>query len=172
MTGSPTAPTRTAGDNSTKLATTAYVDRIGVQQIVSDQDGTFATITVTIPSDNSKPQITEGEEVLSVAITPKSATSKLVIQGFLNLSASGADNVTTALFQDAGVDAIYATGSRLSSVSTTSNILYTMISGTTSAITFSVRVGANSAIAYFNGPGSAIYNGVGYSTLMVTEIGA
>jgi len=43
LTGNPTAPTQTAGDNSTKIATTAYVDRLGGGTVTS---GTY-TPTIT-----------------------------------------------------------------------------------------------------------------------------
>jgi len=43
FTGNPTAPTQTAGDNSTKIATTAYVDRLGGGTVTS---GTY-TPTIT-----------------------------------------------------------------------------------------------------------------------------
>lgn len=39
FTGSPTAPTQTAGDNSTKLATTAYVDQRAFSAAVPTQSG-------------------------------------------------------------------------------------------------------------------------------------
>ena len=48
--------------------------------------------------DNSLPQITEGEEVLSVAITPVNASSTLRIRFMANLGVSSASNVGAALF--------------------------------------------------------------------------
>lgn len=51
LTGSPTAPTQTALDNSTKLATTAYVDNaVQAQQLYSDIQGVlFSTSTMLGP---------------------------------------------------------------------------------------------------------------------------
>jgi hypothetical protein len=37
LTGSPTAPTQTSGDNSTKIATTAYVDKLGSTSLIRNE---------------------------------------------------------------------------------------------------------------------------------------
>lgn len=51
LTGNPTAPTQSGGDNSTKLATTAYVDsthgELGYAQITANQTGITADADVT-----------------------------------------------------------------------------------------------------------------------------
>ncbi len=44
LTGSPTAPTQTANDNSTKLATTAYVDAAILVQAKKTIIGSFQSI--------------------------------------------------------------------------------------------------------------------------------
>ena len=61
--------------------------------------------TTIIPHDNTIPQKTEGDEFLTLAITPKSALSKLKIEvhGFWGTTA--ANWLTVALFQDDGVNA-------------------------------------------------------------------
>ena len=44
-----------------------------VLQVVQTQTGAVATTTVTIPFDDTIPQITEGAEFITLAITPKSS---------------------------------------------------------------------------------------------------
>ncbi len=81
-----TATTQAQADNSTKVATDAYVDRVGVQQVVVTQTGAVASGTTVIPYDDTIPQNTEGDEYITRSITPKSATSKLVIDVVFNFA--------------------------------------------------------------------------------------
>lgn len=46
LTGAPTAPTQTAGDNSTKIATTAYVDRVKYLRLTGSGTGAATTISI------------------------------------------------------------------------------------------------------------------------------
>ncbi len=50
------------------------------QAPVTTQTGTVATGTTVIPADNTIPQITEGVEFMTLAFTPKIATSRLEIE--------------------------------------------------------------------------------------------
>ncbi|HXJ72736.1 MAG TPA: hypothetical protein VNM37_07775, partial [Candidatus Dormibacteraeota bacterium] len=103
-------PTLAQANNTVAPANTAYVDRVAVQQVVVTQTGAVATGTTLIPLDDTIPQKTEGDEYMTLAITPKSATSKLVIEITLCASQNiaGSNNVIVALFQDAGNDALAA----------------------------------------------------------------
>ncbi|MDP7151180.1 MAG: head decoration protein [Paracoccaceae bacterium] len=51
LTGSPTAPTATAGDNTTKLATTAFVQNAVSSSAVAALDD-IGNVTISAPSDN------------------------------------------------------------------------------------------------------------------------
>jgi hypothetical protein len=51
LTGTPTAPTQTSGDNSTKIATTAYVDSAVTAGTVS-AIGDVGDVTITTPAEN------------------------------------------------------------------------------------------------------------------------
>lgn len=175
--GSSTATTQTAGDNSTKVATTAYADRVGVQQVVSTITGAVATGTTTIPNDNTIPQNTEGDQYMSLAITPKSATSKLEItvtfMGSTNNAAAVVFNVV--LFQDTTANALAVAASTSIGANNPQAISfkYTMTSGTTSSTTFKVRAGSNSAgTTTFNGTsGGQLYGGAYVSSIVIEEIG-
>jgi hypothetical protein len=170
MTGATvTATTQAISDNSTKVATTAYVDR-QAGQVVSTQNGALATGTTTIPADNTIPQITEGDQYMTLAITPKSATSRLVIDIVWQGSHSAGTYLIAALFQDATANALAAIG--VHSAGAGSHVILTfrhvMTSGTTSATTFRVRAGSNSAgTTTFN---NGFFNGVMASTITICEV--
>jgi hypothetical protein len=139
-------------------------------QMVSTETGAVATGTTTIPADDTIPQITEGDQYMSLAITPKSATSKLVIEALWQ----GAFLITVALFQDATAGALAATWapSPTSGAAISTSLRHVMTSGTTSATTFKIRVGGNTAgTTTFNGfGGGRLYGGVMASSIVIREV--
>lgn len=144
-------------------------------QVVSVFNGSVATGTTTIPYDDTIPQITEGDEYMTLAITPKSATSKLVIKVVFNYSQTGAATATTlALFQDSTANALAATGQTVDATTYLHQLVleYTMTSGTTSETTFRVRAGDSaSETLTFNGvSGARKYGGVMASSITITEV--
>jgi hypothetical protein len=147
-----------------------------VLQVKNFQTGTYATGTTLLPFDNTIPQITEGNQYLSLAITPISATSKLLIQVNIVMSSSALNFCTAALFQDSTANAI-AASSVYASVATgivIPSFNYFMTSGTTSATTFTVRAGTNNAgTTTVNGQsGGQSFGGVCSSSITITEIAA
>lgn len=169
-----TATTQAQATNNTTVGTTGYADRIGVQQSVSTITGAVATGSTAIPFDDSIPQSNEGDQYMSLAITPKSATSKLKITVVGNFGLSSADEFGMALFQDSTADAL-AVASVLGSATSTVQavIVYEMVSGTTSATTFKVRAGVSGGTTItFNGRGAGrIYGGKMASSITIEEIG-
>lgn len=145
------------------------------KQIVNTITGTVATGTTTIPYIDSIPQNTNGDQYMSLSITPKSATSTLVIDVVFNGSCSAGQNMTVALFQDSTANALAAVSEApaLNNNLTTIFLRYEMTSGTTSSTTFKVRAGMNtSATLTFNGSsGGRIFGGVCASSITITEIG-
>lgn len=133
------------------------------------------TTTTTLPVDDTIPQITEGFEVMTQAITPISATNKLIIEvvGFGSHSVA-ATAISFALFQDATSNALAAAAT----VATTSTgpaqvpLGHIMTSGTTSSTTFRVRAGGNQAGTFtFNGNSSArLFGAITKSYIKITEI--
>lgn len=176
ITGNGVAVTQSAFNNSTRIATTAYADRVGVQQIVTTSSGAVATGTTTIPFDDTIPQNTEGDEYLTRSITPKSATSTLIIEVELCVSTSIAAGVILALFQDSTANAL-ATKYAFCDTAfgrDTVTLRHVMTSGTTSATTFKVRAGMDSAgTLTVNGSNTArLFGGTLTSTITITEIGS
>lgn len=166
--------TATQATNSTTAASSGYVDRVAVQQVVSTITGAVATGTTAIPQDDTIPQNTEGDQYMSLAITPKSATSKLRILVVVNGVASAGNSIIAALFQDTTASALAAGKTALGGNALVSQIKfeYEMTSGTTSATTFKVRAGGSSGTFTFNGESSArILGGALASSILIEEIG-
>jgi len=147
-----------------------------VQAVEATPIVTVVTCATAIPYDDTIPQNTEGNEVITVTITPTSATNRLVIEFDAGqTSINGTGRVMSALFQDATAGALAAAsedfGGTTDSVSL--HLKHEMAAGTTSATTFKIRVGATSgATAYVNSSnaGSRIFGGVAAARLRVTEI--
>lgn len=144
-------------------------------QAVYTEISALATGTTVIPADDTIPQNTEGDEYFTAAITPKSATNLLRIDVtvFLSNSFAGSNFITAALFQDAAADAIAAGAEVMSAANQTLCIHFThwMVAGTTSATTFKVRAGGNSAgTTTFNGNGGTrLFGGRCASSITITE---
>jgi len=142
-------------------------------QMVSTQTGAVATGTTTVPADDTIPQNTEGDQYMSLAVTPQSATSKLIIRVTVNWSLSTLGNsAIIALFQDSTANALatvaqtqYVAGS----VNTTT-FTHVMTSGTTSATTFKVRAGPVAAgTLTFNGQAAGRFFGGTYASGITIE---
>lgn len=173
--GNATGTTQTQANNSTRLSTTAYVDRVALQQEVATIVAAVATGTTTIPRDDTIPQNTEGDQYMTLSITPKSATSILEIDVVFNGTNSATGTFTIGLFQDTTANALAAVGQYISSAGNLYNVKlnYKMTSGTTSATTFKVRAGSDQAgTTTFNGSASnRLYGGVFASSIRIREIG-
>lgn len=146
-------------------------------QTVNVQVATSSTGSTAIPIDDSKPQNTEGDEYMTRAITPSSASNKLLITVVLHGSHSADNRITAALFQDSAADAL-AVGRTFTGTTEAGTVTfnYHMTAGTTSATTFKVRAGGGSgtgATFTFNGSGgSRIYGGALVSSITIEEIKA
>lgn len=144
-----------------------------VQAVEGTPYTTYATIATDMPVDNTIPQNTEGDEVVTVSITPTSATNRLVIEAECFGMIDNAGTIAMAVFQDTTANALAATaeGGAASSV-VGLRIRHEMAAGTTSATTFKIRVGPSAAAAnfYINGDSSArLFGGVGAARVRVTE---
>ena len=145
-----------------------------VVQVVNFTTGALATGTTTIPTDDTIPQITEGNQYLSLAITPTSATNKLFFQVIVMAAHSTDLWLSVAIFQNSIANAIAATAG-YQGVGTGGLVVplnFYMTSGTTSSTTFTVRCGGHSGgTLTFNGQnGSRFFGGVMSSSITITEI--
>lgn len=163
--------------NAAAAAAAALKQSGDTVQMVSSESGTVATGTTVIPLDNTIPQSTEGDQYLTVSITPASASNTLVIDAVLMLANSAAGGrLMVALFQDATASALAVTSQTFASAgqSQTIRLRHIMAAGTTSATTFKIRAGANNAgTTTLNGEaGAQLFGGAAASSLTVTEIKA
>lgn len=145
-------------------------------QLVSTISTGVATGTTQLPCDDTIPQNTEGDQYMSLAITPRNAASKLEISvvwcGATNYA--GVATITAALFQDSTANALACAPMISNAVNGMVAIAfkYTMTAGTTSSTTFKVRAGVNGAnTTTFNGNvGSRFYGGVMTSSITIREV--
>lgn len=144
-----------------------------VVQVVSTNYSAVATGTTTIPHDDTIPQITEGTEFMTQAITPKSATNILVIEAEMSCSHSANSQRIGALFQDATVNALAAKAAYMLTVDNPVivRVTHTMTAGTTSSTTFRLRGGGDAGGTFtFNGvSGARKFGGVTLSNIKITE---
>jgi hypothetical protein len=158
-------------------STTAASARLkvgGTLQIESTMPGLSNSGATVIPSDNSIPQNNEGDQYMDLSFTPQSTASTLLIDVVTMVANSTANQfVTSALFSSSSTNALRAAGSLLPVANnpTTFSFKHRITGLTTTARTFSVRIGTNSTgVVTFNGFNSTgIFNGVAPSSLTITE---
>lgn len=137
---------------------------------------TVTTCSTAIPADNTIPQNTEGNEVITCAITPGSASTTLIIRCVIPIATNthASKYVTAALFQDSTAGALAATAQfRVAAAETRSIVLeHKMTSGTTSATTFKVRVGpdANTVYTLADSAGTRLFGGVATIVMTIDEV--
>jgi len=144
-----------------------------VQQVRAAFSG-FQNIINQIPLDDTIPQNTEGDEILSVTITPTNVNSILVIDAVV-FGLTGGNDAVYAIFQDSTVNALFATASfHTNNRPGTTSIQAYITAGTTSATTIKLRAGYSvpGGSLCINGDTSRAFFGGGTipnTTLFVTE---
>ena len=146
-----------------------------VLQMVNSTTGAVATGTTLIPSDDTIPQSTEGDQYMTLAVTPRGATNNLRIDVVVQVASSAAGGrMAAALFQDSTANALAVSIQGFIDANKPMMLSFThfMVAGTTSATTFKVRVGNSAAgTTTFNGAsGARLYGGVSSSSITITEI--
>lgn len=111
------------------------------------------TTAVTIPVDNTIPQITEGKEAISISFTPLSATSLIKIKFGCYVTNSAAGSVTLALFVGiVSTDAVQATYAVQAAGGETTQVTleHVLASPGAAAITIAIRFGPSANNGYIN----------------------
>lgn len=143
-------------------------------QSARTDDGAVHTGTTTIPGDDTIPQSGEGDQYLTQAITPTSATSLLKVSYSMTLTNSAAAIQASAIFRDSGADALAATETQIATNArpVQLNGSASQFAGSSSATTFKVRSGGTSAGATtVNGAAAArVFGGVMNSFIEASEI--
>jgi hypothetical protein len=157
------------------LNTTAFAMPSG--SVVASVIGTYkasANITTVIPQDDTIPQVSEGTEIISVSITPKSTTNKLRCRFQGSASGSLVVGMAAAIFVNGAANAVAANlaVNPVASGQAIITVEYEFVPGATSVQTISVRAGpTNAATIRFNGSNTArLFGGVALASLVVEEI--
>lgn len=150
------------------------VSRRRVAQVVTYPTGAVATGATTIPLDDTIPQNNEGDQYMSLSITPKNVSSTLEIDVVVFVSNTASiNNLIAALFQDSTANALAAAFSAqyIATGVVCLAFKHVMTAGTTSATTFKVRCGSPAAgTTTFNGySGGRIFGGVLSSRITIKE---
>lgn len=151
-----------------------YRPRDVIQEPRTDS-GAVATGTTALPRDDTIPQITEGDQFMTQAITPIAAANVLEVEAQLALSMNGAAGlVILALFQDATAGALAVASGWDSSAEPPDpiRISFKGVAAGVASTTFRARAGNNGGnTTTFNGAAAARYfGGVMNSFMQVKEI--
>jgi hypothetical protein len=137
-------------DNAATARTTlGTIAEQGALRLLARTTITPTTSTNTIPSDDTIPQNTEGDQVWTQAVTPPSSSHRILIQGAVNVGIVATGSFCVALFRSGQADAIWATsvlipgGGSTSSLSLAINVDDAPATG--SSVTYSIRVGKTEA---------------------------
>ncbi len=148
-----------------------------VVQVVNTTKGTVVSLTGNIPYDNTaKPLITEGTEVMSLAITPTSVSNKLKVDVVCFLSGT-ATNAVTAMLVNPDIDGTSAIACGNTEITANGQgccvFTYYVTAPQITETTFSVRAGGTSGTHYLNAisDGNPVYAGIEASSITITEIG-
>lgn len=155
----------------------AYVDASSggsgkVIQMVTTNFTTYTNTSSTIPFDDSIPQNTEGAELITLSITPTSATNILVLDATLSMFNNSGSFRAACFFQDSTSDALYTAGATIDAgLGGFIAMHYTMTAGTTSSTTFKIRYGSNTGTTYINGNSSTrLFGGTQGTWFTITEV--
>lgn len=147
-------------------------------QYVQVQESVYtaaAQLSATIPLDDTIPQITEGTEILTVAFTPASATSNIVVEWQVVASIlAGGDQPIAALFQDTTANALAATIGALTNNGFVQTFTgsYQGTSASTTLRTYRLRIGGGVGNIFPNSinPSGRIFGGISACRLRVYEV--
>ena len=151
-----------------------------IVQIVNTQIGTVGSeVNSVIPFDDTIPQNDEGDEILTLSITPTNASNKLLIEATIFAGIAAASTIhTLVLFQDSTASALAAIAQNIAGANRNSRthlLRHEMSAGTTSSTTFKIRAGSSVSAFVLNGVSIGAvpvrrFGGVAASSLRITEV--
>lgn len=146
----------------------------GASAVAQVLSGTIPAMsgTALIPSDNTTPLSTEGTLLWTQSITPTTATSRVGIMSSVFVDSGTANrNITMAIFR--GTTCIHAQVVNVTSVGRPMNLTINFVDhpNTTSAVTYTARVGSNSSATWYinNNSSSVRYGGASNSDYIIME---
>lgn len=161
--------------NGSTAGTLEFANGGKLVQFKSAEYTTRTSVTTVIPFDDTVPQNDEGTEILTLAITPKSTSNKLIIECLLPMYDIGQASVAAcALFQDSTADAlaVAANVNYAANYFQQLSLVHIMDAGTTGSTTFKIRVGPDGNTMYLNRRTGDTYYGSTtlHATLQITEV--
>lgn len=141
-----------------------------------DENADYNTYSnIVVPWDDTIPQITEGQEILSTTYTPKSANNLLIVQySCFASSTAGAANAVLGLFKAGQNDALDITPDAISDNNNPQTMqgFAVFTAGTTDELTLSMRFGTlETNTVYINGNSSGRrYGGLAKTKIWIHEI--
>jgi hypothetical protein len=131
------------------------------------------TLSGNIPGDNTIPQSSEGDEILTAAITPRSASSVLLIR-FVGCAGVNNQGIRAALFRDSTANAISATQSSVGGSNETQSLVIEKRVDAVAAVstTFKIRTGSSSTYRINGSSGAGHLGAASAATLVIQEIKA
>lgn len=150
--------------NAGRLVDRAYAENTG-----------RTSLTTALPYDNTIPQVTEGDQILTCAITPKNTTNRVRVRVDVPIGNTTNAGVGAALFLNGAAAAVRAVGSfsykNTGQAAQELTMTYEYVPASVSTQTFTVRAGADSGNAILNGSAAAgIFGGVSAATITIEEI--
>lgn len=134
----------------------------------------LVTASTVIPRDDTIPQKTEGDEILTCTMTPTSANNRLRVTATGWFCTPSTGYKTGAIFRDTTANALKAAdiGGYPADNCSNFSIVQEDAAAAASATTYKLRIGPSSALnVYVNGTGAArLFGGVGGTSIQIDEI--
>lgn len=130
-----------------------------------------ASLATVFPFDDTVPTITEGNEILTAAITPAATANKIEINvGGFGVPIGSNSFMIIALYR--GNTCIFTSLRSGNTIPTSIDLTYVDSPNTTSATTYSVRVGSQTgSVVYMNGNnGGRLFGGSAACTMRLKEL--
>ncbi len=119
---------------------------------------TFLSGSTNVPFDDTKPQSSEGDQIMSFSFTPKKASHELLLIGQFNASINpvGGEEIIISLYKDSDANPLtsvaeFGQQNKIKPIP----LQYSFSPGSTSPITFKVRIGGPTGDWNINGVNGA-----------------
>jgi hypothetical protein len=133
-----------AEDEVTRDLLVADFGTIELQEVSSTTVSDSSVTTTTPAFDTSIPQVGEGEQIMSLAITPLVSGSKVKVRVDLTFTVSTTPmNVVFAMFRNGAASAVVADGGQFQQTQGQISLYYEETTASTSTITYTIRAGVS-----------------------------
>lgn len=155
-----------------KLLNPSQVQTPAILQTQTTTHSGYALLSTVLPMDDSVPTLTEGTEIMSVSITPTTASSRMVIRvmGFYSSGAATGFSGALIVHGESSAFAVSTNYGDTINVPRNFNMMADHIPGSTTPLTYKLRLGPATGTARPNGTGSGrLFGGCARWTMTVEE---